>query len=186
MLPSNKAFDALNGTQKPLAFVCVYCVLQVLLMCHQLQVFKTIVRAVKVLVVNLKSISNRPNKSFPHQSVYDAARCFSVAAKVYMQVAFNRARPKQTVTFVADPYNSAFDVAGRSHASAQKVGHFAKQRTFLKHTFSFGHINAVQSFASCNSAHVPKIADFVQIFKLRHWLPRFHALPLFNENRSVA
>jgi len=186
MLSSNKTFYAFDGSQKPLAFVGVYCVLCVLLMRDYFQVLKAIVRAVKIFVVDFKSSADRLNKSFPYQPMHTTANRFSVAAKVYMKIAFYWPRVQQSMPCVANPYDASFDVAGSSHAGTQKISNFAKQGAFCKHALGFGHFSSVQSLASRSSADVSKIADFIQIFKLRHWFPRFHALPLINENRSIA
>lgn len=186
MLTRHKPLHALDRSQQPLVFVSVNRVLNVLPMCHKLQVLKSVVSAVKVLVVNFKSSWNGSVKRFPHKPVNGAPRVLCVFAQRYLQISLQQSCFARPMPSVSRPCLAQFDRVRGRDADAQKFGHFFERSALNKHLFGLRHFSRVYGFGSGDSAHIACIAHFIQIFKTKNWFPRFHAQPLFNMNSSVA
>ena len=186
MFASNKTLGSFDCPQKPFGFVGVNCVLEILLMCGQLQVVQMVICAVKIFVVYFQTTFNRAIECFPHKTMHRFFGVFGVAAQINNQVVSaigsRLDRPKRRV---ANPYFAALDVAGGSQASLQKLSNFSQQRALFKHALGLGDFKPVQRFAPRRAPHVSMIANFVQIFKAENWFPRFHAKNQFNMNRSI-
>ena len=186
MPSSNKPFHAFDGTQKPFGFVCVDCVLKVLLMRNNFQIAQVIVGAVKVFVVYFQSIFNATIKCFPHHAMHASFSVFRVFAKTCDKIVIQQLRLNQSMRCIPSPSFAQLDRMGCGYASAQKLSNLFKGSAVLKHFFSFRNFCGVKSFASGNAPHVSKIADLVQTFKVQNWLPRFHSHTPFNMNGSIA
>jgi hypothetical protein len=186
MPTSNKPFDAFDRSQQPLALVSINRVLDVLLMRHKFQVLKSVVSAVKVLVVDFKPSGDNSIKGLPHNPVNGAPRVLRVFTHRYLQVSSQQSCFARPMPRVPGPSFTQLDGLGRGNADAQKLSHFFKRSASGKHFFSLRHFSRVYGFASRNSAHVAVIAYFVQAFKTKNRPPRFHAQPPFNVNGSVA
>ena len=183
MPTSNKSLDAFNRPQQPLAFVRVNGVLDVLLMRQQLQVIKSIVSTDKVFVVDFKSIQNWSVKRFPDYAMNTAFGVLASTTKVYDQVVRTiRSWFNQPMSCIAGPRFARFDGVRGRDADAQKFSNVFKRSALSKHLFGLRHFGCVNRFAPRNSAHIAVIADFVQVFKPKNWLPRLHALTPFKVN----
>ena len=186
MFASNKTFGSFNCPQKSFGFVSVNCVLNVLLMGYQFQISQLIVRAIKVFMVNLQFAFDWAIKCFPHHAMYAASKIFSVFAQINNRVAFNQPIFNGSMCRFTSPSFAQLDGMGCGYASAQKISDLFQGRTLLKHFFCFWNFCSVKRFASSNTAHIPKIANFVQIFKAENWFPCFHSVTPFKVNRSIA
>ena len=186
MLTRDKPFHTFDGPQKPFSFVCVNCVLKVLLMRNSFQIIQLIVSAIKVFVVYFQSILNAPVKRFPHHSMHAAPSVFGVFAKACNKIMLQQLRFNKPVSSRSSPRLALFDRMRRGYASAQKSSNLLKGSAMLKHLFSFGNFGGVKRFTSGNAAHVSEVANFVQTFKIQNWFPRFHSLTPFNVNGSIA
>ena len=186
MFSSDKPFHTLNRPQKPFGLVGVDRVLKILLMRNNFQVIQSIVGAVKVFVVYFQSAFNAPVERFPHHAMHTAPRAFGVFAKTCDKIMFQQLRLDKSVSCVTDPSLIQLDRMRRGYAGAQKISNLLKGRAVLKHMLSFGNFGGVKSFTSSNAAHVSKIANLVQVFKIQNWFPRFHSCTPFNVNRGIA
>ena len=171
------AWPATAASRKIRSFrvVNIMRVLDVFSMRQQFKVFKPIVGAIQILVVNLKSPFNRAIKGLPHRSMNKNARVFAVATKHYFHIVlavwacFNWA-----VRRFASPRFTVFDAKNGGNASTQKIGNKFQSFAFSKHFL--GNINLLcrKLFASGNSAHTAKVANFIQPFKPQNRTPLFH------------
>ena len=187
MLTSNKTFCAFDRSQKPFGFVCVNCMLKVLLVGNNFQVIQPIIAAVKIFMVYLQAAFNWAVKSLPHHTMHSFAGVFAVAYKVNLQIVLSVfARFYGSMRSIARPSLTQLDRMGRGYASAQKLSNLLKGCTVFKHTFGFRNFSGVKSFTSGDTAHVSKVADFIQTLKIKNWFPRLHILPPFNVNRSIS
>lgn len=186
MLTCNKTFGASYGSQKPLGFVCVNRMLDILLVRDNFQVIQPIIGAVKVFVIYFQTALNTPVKCLPQNAMDSAASVHAVSTQQDLKVPFqqfNFARPVRSVT---RPSLTQLDRMCRGYAGAQKLSNLFKGGTVLKHLLGFGNFGGSKGFTSGNPAHVSKIAYLVQIFKVQNWFPCFHSLTPFNMNRSIA
>ena len=186
MPPSNKAFDAFDRSQKPLAFVSVNGVLDVLLMRHQLQVFQSVVRTVKIFVVDFQTSWNRTVKCLPYQAMDATSDVHAVTAQVCKSVMFKKRCFHGAIARFTDPCFSLLDRVRSSYTGLKKICNFTKGGALTKHLFGFGYFGRVQFFPPRNSTHISCVAHLVQIFKAKNGFPRFHTIPPFNVNRSIA
>lgn len=184
MFASNEPLYALDRAQQPLALVRINRVLDVLLMCHQLQVFQSIVGAVKVFVVDLKSAWNRAIERLPHHAVNGFFRVPAVAAQVYNEVV-GAVRPRvyKPKTGVASPSLTQLDAVRGRNTGAQELGNLSQQCALLKHALGLGHSVAVQRFAPRDPAHVAVIAHLVQLLEPKYRLPCFYLRTPFKVSR---
>ena len=186
-MPSrNKTLYSLNCPQKPFSFIGVNCVLKILLMRDNFQVIQPIVGAVKVFVIYLQSSLNPTIKRLPHHAMHAAPSVFSVFAKAGDKIMFQQLRLNQPVSSNTAPRPALLDRMRRGYAGSQKLSNLFKGSAVFKHLLGFGNFNGVKRFTSGNAPHVSKVADLVQTFKIQNWRPRFHTMPLFNVNRSIA
>ena len=186
MLSSNKTFNPFNRPQKSFVFVGVNCVLNVLLVRNYFQIFQSIVATIKVFVVYFQTAFNAAIKRFPHHSVYTASSVFPVFAQTCHPIPFKQLNFCWPMCAVAHPSFILLNRMRSGYTCAQKSSNFFKGSAVFKHLFSFGYFGGVKRFASGNTPHASKIANFVQTFKIQNWLPCFHTMPLFNVNRSIA
>jgi hypothetical protein len=185
MLAGDKSFAAFDCPEKPLSFVRIYRMLNVFSMRSEFQVFQSVVSTIKVLVVYLQSAFNRAVKRFPHNAMHSAGGVLSVFAKRYLPIAFQQVGFARAMIYFPRPSLPKFDSMGCGNADAKKFCGLLKRRAFGKHLLDCGNFGCVKNLAASYAAHVAVIADFVQVFKAKHWFPRFHASPLFNVNRSM-
>ena len=186
MFASNKPFHAFNCPQKPLGFICVNCVLDILLVRNYFQVFQFIVAPIKVFVVNFQTTFNTAIKRFPHHSMYTASSVFSIFAQTCNPISFKQLNFCWPMRRISCPSFTLLNGMRGGYTRTQKSSNFFKGSAVFKHLFSVWNFGSVKRFASSNSAHVSKIAHFVQPFKIQNWFPCFHTMPLFNVNRSIA
>lgn len=187
MFAGNKPLHTFDCPQKPFGFVSVNCVLEILLMRDNFQVVQSVVGAVKIFMVYFQSAFNATIKRFPHHAMHSFTVVCSVAHKINLQIVLSVfARLQWTVTCVTGPSLTQLDRMGCGYAGAQKISNLLKGRAVLKHLLGFRNLSGVNSFTSGNAAHISKIADLVQIFKIQNRFPRFHSLTPFNMNVSVA
>ena len=183
MFARNKAFMAFDCSQQPLAFVRINCMLNILLMRQQLQVVEAIVGAVKVFVVNFKAPRNGAIERLPHQTMNSFFGVLAFAAQIYYQVMRTIwTRRHCSICCVAAPCFTQLDAVRSRDADAQKLSNFFQRSVLFKHSFGFWNFGRVYGFAPRYAAHVPVIANFVQVFKPKNWFPRFHALTPFKVN----
>ena len=186
MFSSNKPFFAFDRAQKPLGFVSINCMLKILLVRNNFQVIQSIIGAVKVFVVYFQTAFNTTIKRFPHHSVYPAPSVFPVFAQTCNPISFKQLNFCLPISRIASPSFTQLDRMCCGYTGAQKLSNLFKGSAVFKHLFSFGYFGGVNRFASGNTAHISKIANFVQAFKIQNWFPRFHSLTPFNVNRSIA
>ena len=187
MFSNNKSFFAFDCSQKPLSFVSVNRVLDILLMCSQLQIAQMIVSAVKVFVVNFQSTLNWAVKCFPYNTVNTFSCVLAVTHEINLHVMFCiQTWFYHSMRCIARPSFAQLDRMCCGYTGAQKLSNLFKGSAVFKHLFSFGYFGGVNRFASGNTAHISKIANFVQAFKIQNWFPHFHSLTPFNVNRSIA
>jgi hypothetical protein len=186
MPTSNKSFDAFDCSQQPLAFVSVNRVLDVLLMRHKFQVLKSVVSAVKVLVVNFKPSGNGSVERFPHEPVNGSPRVLRVFAQRYSQVPLQQSCSARPMPSVSTPRLAQLNGMSCGNADTEKRGNFFQRSTSGKHLFGLRYFGRVYGLATRNPPHVAVIAHLVQTFKTKNWFPRFHAQSPFNMNGSVA
>lgn len=186
MLACNKPLHPFDSPQKSFGFVCVNRVLEILLMCYNFQVIQTVVGAVKVFVIYFQSTFNSSVKCFPYHAMHTASRVFGILAQTCNKVIFQQLRLYKPITRITNPSFTVLDRMSRGYAGAQKLSDLFKGSAVLKHLLGFRNLDSVKGFASSNSAHIPKIAYLVQIFKIQNWFPRFHSLTPFNMNGSIA
>ena len=175
MFTADKSFSAFDGPKKPLTFVGVNSMLDILSVCKQLQVFQSIVGAVKVFVVNFKASWNRAIKRFPHHAVDATTGVHTIFAQTGDEVMLEACKFYRPVRRVAPPHQTSLDVAGGSQTGVQKLRNFAQQRAALKHLLGFCYSSAIQRLSSCCATDVSVVANFVQRLKPEHRFPRFHA-----------
>ena len=186
MFSNNKTFSPFNRPQKSFVFVGVNCVLNVLLVRNYFQIFQSIVATIKVFVVYFQTAFNAAIKRFPHHSVYTASNVFPIFAQTCHPIPFKQLNFCWPMCAVANPSFTLLNGMRGGYTGTQKSSNFFKGSTVFKHLFSVWNFGSVKRFASSNSAHVSKIAYFVQPFKIQNWFPCFHTMPLFNVNRSIA
>ena len=186
MFACNKTFSPFNRPQKSFVFVGVNCVLDVLLMRSQFQVVQPIIGAVKIFMVNFQSAFNWPVKRFPNYSVKAFSSVLTILNKINLQIMLGIFSGfKRAMCAVANPSFTLLNGMRGGYTRTQKSSNFFKGSAVFKHLFSVWNFGSVKRFASSNSAHVSKIAHFVQSFKIQNWFPCFHTMPLFNVNRSI-
>ena len=186
MFASNKTFGSFNRPQKPFGFVSVNCVLNVLLMGHQLQIVQFVVSAIKIFMVYFQTIFNATIKRLPYHSMHAAFGVFSFFTQTGYPIAFQQLNLNGSMCRFTSPSFAQLNGMGCGYASAQKSSNLFQGRTLIKHFFCFWNFCSIKSFASGNAAHIPKIANFVQIFKAENWFPCFHSFTPFKVNRSIA
>ena len=187
MFARNKSLDAFDRSQKPHGFVSVNRVLNILLVCNNFQVVQSIICTIKVFVVYLQTTFNASVKGFPHYAMHPFACVLTVAHKINLQIVFCIFAGFQwSVTCIASPSLTQLDRMGCGYAGAQKLSNLLKGSAVLKHSLGFGNFGSVNSSTSGDASYISKVAYLVQIFKVNNWFPRFHSLPSFNMNGSIA
>ena len=172
-----------------LTFLCVYSVrmVDICAVRYKLQVFKPVVSAIKVFVVDFKPTFYRAIKSLPHSTMHTFARVFASSYKTYVKVVLSvQASFYGPIGCITRPSLALLDGVSCGYASTQKSSNLFKSSALLKHLFSFGNFGSVKRFCPSNPAHIAKVANFVQAFKAKNWFPCFHNLSPFNMNRSIA
>lgn len=185
MPTSNKPFYAFDCPKKSFGFVCVNRMLKILLMRNNFQVIQTIVIAIKVFVIYFQSILNAAVKRFPHHSMHAATSVLGVFAKACNKIMLQQLRLNKPVRSRSSPCLALLDRMGRGYTSSQKSSNLFKGSPMFKHLFSLGNFGGVKSFTSGDAAHVSKVANFVQFFKIQNWFPCFHSLTPFNVKGSI-
>jgi hypothetical protein len=170
------AFFSINGVR----------VLNILLMGYQLQVIQTVVGAVKVFMVYFQSPFNWPVKRFPHNAVNRAASIFAVFAQGYLRVTLKQRRFANAVRNITRPSLTVLYGHNRRNASIQKRSYRFQSAFSFQHLFGLSDLICGKQFSSRGATYVSVIAYFVQIFKPKHWLPRFHMSAPFNMYRSIS
>lgn len=148
---------------------------KIFLMSDKLQVIKPIVGLVQVLMVYLQTGRNFAVKCFPHHSVDKFFGVLTVFAKVrYAVTVVNRRVFQRPMFFIARPSFALLNRHNGSDASTKKRGHFFKFSAIGQHMFSLLNLFCGKKFAPRNAPRVSKVANFIQIFKPKHWFPNFH------------
>jgi hypothetical protein len=186
MFSRYKPLRTLDRTQKPFGFVCVNGVLNVLLVRYKFQVFKPVVSAVKVFVVDLQTAFNWPIKRFPHCPMNANTPVNTIFAKANLKIPLKQKTFAQSVRRLTSPSFALLDGMRCGYASTQKNSNLFKSSAVFEHLFSFGNFGGVKRFSPSNPARIAKVANFVQAFKAKNWFPCFHSLSPFNMNRSIA
>lgn len=187
MSAANKPFNTFDCSKKSFGFVGVNCVFNVLLMRNYLQIFKLIISAIKVFVINFQPSLNWAVKCFPNYAMNSAFCVFPIFTSIESKIViFRWSRFNFSVRCFSRPSFAFFNGLNSSYANAQKNCNFFERSITLKHLFSVRNFCSVNCFASSNSAYISKIACFVQFFKIKNRLPYFHSLSPFNVNRSIA
>jgi hypothetical protein len=178
MSSNNKPFNAFDRPQKPLVFVQVNGVLDILLMCHQLQIFQPVVSTVKVLMVDFQAAWNRAVKRFPDASVNGPMNVLSFLARRKVDV---EVRPNSGLDGprfgVPSPSVSVLDGEHRCDAGAKKRCHHLERGFFFQHLFCLIDLLGGKLSATRNAPHVAQVADLVQSFEVKHCFPIFHGKP---------
>jgi hypothetical protein len=178
MSSNNKSFNAFDSPQKPLAFVQVNGVLDVLLMCHQLQIFQPVVSTVKVLVVDLQAAWNRAIKRFPDAPVNGPMNALSFLARRKIDVEVSSNLGLDGPRFgVPHPSVPVLDGGHRCDAGAEKRRHCLERGFFFQHLFCLIDLFGGKLSATRNAPHVAQVADLVQSFEVKHCFPLFHGKP---------
>jgi hypothetical protein len=155
--------------------------LDVFLMRKQLKILQPIVGAIQVLVVNLKASGDSAIKSLPHRSMNSDAPVLAISARQNAMVKICSDRGLQrAIRRIASPCFAMFDAKRCGNASSQKLGYGFKFSAVRKHLLGFINLFCRKLFASGNTADVPVIANFVQIFVSQNRLPSFHKRLLFS------
>ena len=187
MFSSNKPFHTFNRPQKPFGLVGVDCVLNILLMRNNFQIFQSIVGTIQVFVVYFQTPRYWPIKRFPYHSVRLFFCVFSFTAKIHSHVMCSvQSRLDRPVRLIPRPSFTQLDRMGCGYAGAQKLSNLLKGGSVFKHLLGLGNFGGVKGFTSGDAAHISNVAYFVQVFKVQNWFPRFHSHTPFNMNRSIA
>jgi hypothetical protein len=147
----------------------------------QLQVLQTVVGAIQVLVVNLKTSGDWAVKSLPRRSMNRNSSVLAVFASHNFHVMFAIWRRFYwAVRRIACPCFAMFDAKRRGNTGSQELGYGFKFSAVSKHLLGFINLFCRKLFASGNTADIPVIANFVQIFVSQNRLPSFHKQLLFS------
>lgn len=179
MLSGDKTFSTFDSPQKPLGFVCVNRVLNVLTVRNQLKIIEPIICAVQIFMVNFHSFWDGAIKCLPHRAMDRYLSVFSVFAwtKPYIMVArnmrFNRARGA-----ISRPCLTMLNVKRGRNASTKKFGDVAQRSPVRKHIFSNVNLFGAKQFSTRHTPNTRKIADFVNAFVAAHRFPSLHTVDI--------
>lgn len=159
-----------------LRVVNVMRVLDVFPMRQQLQVLQPIVSAVKILVLNLKASGDRAIKRLPHRSMDSNALVPTFFASHNSQVKIGAYHwLYRAMRRIASPRFAMLNAKCGSNAGSQEISNGFKFNAICKHLLGSINLFCRKLFASGNTADISVIANFIQTFKTKNRLPRFHS-----------
>lgn len=177
MLTTNKPFGAFDRPQKPLRFVSVYSVLNVFAVGNKFQIFQAVITSVKIFMVNFKTTFDRAYKRLPQCAVDRNKSVFSPLTQTYSLIVLVIPDFNRSVRFIPPPSFAVFNGEYGGYAGVQERRHIRQFTPVIQHLFSFNNLFRRKSFTPRYAAHISQIADFVQRFVTKHWLPVFHNMP---------
>jgi hypothetical protein len=153
----------------------------VFLMRKQLKILQTVVGAIQVFVVNLKASGDWAVKSLPYRSMNGNSSVLAVFASHNFHVMLAIwGRLYWAIRRISSPRFAVLDAKCCGNAGSQELGYGFKFSAVRKHLLGFINLFCRKLFASGNTADVPVIANFVQIFVSQNRLPSFHKQFLFS------